>query len=56
LVPTAALLGAAFLITADTGARAAPGPSEVPVGVITAAIGAPFFLFLLRRQKRIAFW
>ena len=56
LVPTAALLGAAFLITADTLARAAPGPSEVPVGVITAAVGAPFFLLLLRRQKRIAFW
>jgi iron complex transport system permease protein len=56
LVPTAALLGAAFLIVADTGARAAAGPSEVPVGVITAAIGAPFFLLLLRRQKRIAFW
>ncbi len=56
LVPTAALLGAAFLITADTGARAAAGPSEIPVGVITAAVGAPFFLLLLRRQKRIAFW
>jgi iron complex transport system permease protein len=56
LAPTAALLGAAFLIIVDTGARAAAGPSEVPVGVITAAIGAPFFLLLLRRQKRIAFW
>jgi iron complex transport system permease protein len=56
LTPTAALLGAAFLITADTGARAAAGPSEVPVGVITAAVGAPFFLLLLRRQKRVAFW
>ena len=56
LVPTTALLGAAFLITADTAARAAAGPSEIPVGVITAAVGAPFFLLLLRRQKRIAFW
>ena len=56
LAPTAALLGAAFLIIADTAARAAPGPSEIPVGVITAAVGAPFFLLLLRRQKRIAFW
>ncbi len=56
LVPTAALLGAAFLILADTVARAAPGPSEIPVGVVTAAIGAPFFLIILRRQKRIAFW
>lgn len=56
LVPTAALLGAAFLILADAGARALPGPSEIPVGVVTAAIGAPFFLLILRRQKRIAFW
>jgi iron complex transport system permease protein len=56
LVPTTALLGAAFLITADTAARAAAGPSEIPVGVITTAVGAPFFLLLLRRQKRIAFW
>jgi iron complex transport system permease protein len=56
LVPTAALLGAAFLIVADTAARAAPSPSEIPVGVVTAAIGAPFFLILLRRQKRAAFW
>lgn len=56
LVPTAALLGAAFLIAADAAARSAPGPSEIPVGVVTAAIGAPFFLALLRRQKRAAFW
>jgi iron complex transport system permease protein len=56
LVPTSALLGAAFLILADAGARAAPGPSEIPVGVVTAAIGAPFFLLILHRQKRIAFW
>lgn len=56
LVPTAMVLGAAFLILADAGARAPAGPSEIPVGVITAALGAPFFLVLLRRQKRIAFW
>lgn len=56
LLPTAALLGAAFLIAADAGARSLPGPSEVPVGVVTAAVGAPFFLALLRRQKRAVFW
>lgn len=56
LTPTATLLGAAFLIAADTAARGAPGPSEIPVGVITAAIGAPFFLVLLRHQKRLVFW
>jgi iron complex transport system permease protein len=52
LVPAAALLGAAFLVTADAIARSLPGPEEVPVGVVTAACGAPFFLFLLRRQKQ----
>lgn len=55
LVPVAALLGAAFLLAADTVARALPGPAELPVGVITAACGAPFFLVLLRRARgRIA--
>jgi iron complex transport system permease protein len=49
LIPTSALAGATFLVTADTLARA--GPAEVPVGIVTAAIGAPFFLFLLRRQE-----
>jgi len=49
LVPTSALAGATFLVIADTAARA--GPAEVPVGIVTAAVGAPFFLFLLRRQE-----
>lgn len=49
LIPTSALAGATFLVTADTLARA--GPAEVPVGIVTAAVGAPFFLFLLRRQE-----
>jgi iron complex transport system permease protein len=52
LVPLSGLLGAAFLVAADALARSLPGPSEVPVGVVTAAVGAPFFLLLLRRQKR----
>jgi iron complex transport system permease protein len=56
LLPLAALLGAAFLIAADTAARSLPGASELPVGVVTAVIGAPFFLFVLRRQKRVAAW
>ncbi|MFN8590354.1 MAG: iron chelate uptake ABC transporter family permease subunit [Thermomicrobiales bacterium] len=56
LLPLAALLGAAFLITADTAARSLPGTSELPVGVVTAVIGAPFFLYLLRRQKRVPTW
>jgi iron complex transport system permease protein len=55
LVPLSALVGAAFLVTADTGARLIPGPQDIPVGVITAFCGAPFFLYLLRQQKRSVF-
>ncbi len=56
LLPVSALLGAAFLIAADALARGVPGPVEVPVGVVTAAIGGPFFLLLLRREKRRWAW
>jgi iron complex transport system permease protein len=49
LLPTSALAGAAFLVVADTVARA--GPAEVPVGIVTAAVGAPFFVYLLRRRE-----
>ncbi|OQA23678.1 MAG: Hemin transport system permease protein HmuU [Verrucomicrobia bacterium ADurb.Bin345] len=54
LVPAAALLGAAFLTCVDGFGRIVLYPIEVPVGVFTAIIGAPFFLILLRRgQKRV---
>jgi iron complex transport system permease protein len=49
LLPTAALTGSAFLVAADTAARSAP--QELPVGIVTAAVGAPFFLFLLRKRR-----
>jgi iron complex transport system permease protein len=49
LLPTASLTGAAFLVAADTLARS--GPQELPVGIVTAAVGAPFFLFLLRKRR-----
>ncbi len=49
LIPTSALAGGTFLVIADTFARS--GPAEVPVGIVTAAVGAPFFLFLLRRRE-----
>lgn len=52
LLPLAALFGASFLIVADALARSIYAPAEIPVGVITALLGAPFFLFLLRRQGR----
>lgn len=51
ILPASALGGAAFLVTADTGARTLLAPVEMPVGVITAVIGAPFFLFLFQREK-----
>ncbi len=49
LLPTSALAGASFLVVTDTLARS--GPIEVPVGIVTAALGAPFFLFLLVRRE-----
>ena len=55
LVPLAAVYGAAFLVAADALARTLLAQSELPVGVITAACGAPFFLYLLRRHKRAVF-
>ena len=51
LVPFAALLGGIFMIWADTLARVVVAPSELPIGVVTAFVGAPFFLFLLRGSK-----
>lgn len=50
LIPASALLGAAFLVTADAIARTAAAPTELPVGVVTAFVGVPFFVWLLRRR------
>jgi iron complex transport system permease protein len=55
LLPVSMVAGAAFLILADLVARTAQAPSEVPLGVVTAIVGAPFFLFVLRsRRARVA--
>lgn len=51
LLPTAAVLGGGLLILADTAARTVADPVELPVGILTAAMGAPFFLYLLRRRS-----
>ncbi|MFP4640948.1 MAG: FecCD family ABC transporter permease [Dehalococcoidia bacterium] len=56
LLPLSCLVGAIFLIMADTLAHTAMKPSEIPVGVVTAFCGAPFFLYLLRRRKGLAFF
>ena len=53
LLPSSCLVGAIFLIWTDTLARSMIEPTELPVGIITASFGAPFFLFLLRRKKRV---
>ena len=52
LLPATALAGALFLLVADTAARSIIAPSELPVGVLTAFIGGPFFLYLLRKARR----
>ena len=57
LIPLAILMGASFLLGADVIARIALAPRELPVGVVTAAVGAPFFLWLLHRAKSsVRFW
>jgi iron complex transport system permease protein len=55
LLPLSALTGAMLLILADTASRTLIPPTEIPVGIITAFLGAPFFLFLLRRKKKAVF-
>ncbi|MER6997984.1 iron ABC transporter permease [Streptomyces sp. NPDC000410] len=52
VLPTAALAGAVFLIWADIAARTVAAPMEIPVGVLTALCGGPFFLWLMRRDAR----
>lgn len=52
LLPLSALAGAALLALADLAARFALAPRELPVGVLTALVGGPFFLFLLLRHRR----
>lgn len=51
LLPASALLGAALLVGADTLARTIVAPAEMPIGILTASIGAPFFLAMLLRQR-----
>jgi len=51
LLPASLLFGAAFLIVADAIARTVIAPSELPVGVITALCGAPYFAYLMKRSK-----
>jgi iron complex transport system permease protein len=56
LVPASALVGAIFVVVADLLARTLAAPTELPLGVLTALIGAPFFLALLRRAGQSYRW
>ena len=52
LLPATILAGPIFLVLADLAARTVISPEELPLGAVTALLGAPFFLYLLRRQRR----
>lgn len=51
VIPVSSILGASLLVTADLLSRTVSIPSEIPVGIITAMLGAPFFIYLLRKVK-----
>lgn len=51
LVPVSALVGGLLIVLADTAARTVAPPSEVPIGLFTSALGAPFFLWLVLRER-----
>jgi heme transport system permease protein len=53
LLPASVLLGAVLLVGADTMARTIVAPAEMPIGILTAAVGAPFFLAILLRQRSL---
>jgi iron complex transport system permease protein len=52
LIPGSALLGGALLLGADVLARTIVAPAELPIGIVTALVGAPFFLWLLLRDRK----
>ena len=54
ILPLSVILGAPFLCLADLLARTVLSPAEIPIGVVTAIAGAPFFLYLLRRNRVLA--
>ncbi|WTW97554.1 iron ABC transporter permease [Streptomycetaceae bacterium NBC_01309] len=53
ILPLSVLVGGAFLVVADIIARTATAPGELPIGVVTAFIGAPFFVVVLRATRRV---
>ena len=53
LLPNSALLGAAMLLLADMASRTLIAPAEVPIGILTAMLGGPFFLWILLRNRGV---
>lgn len=56
LLPASALLGGAFLLFADAIARTLVAPAELPIGIVTATVGGPFFLFILLNRRGALQW
>jgi len=56
LLPLSGIFGAIFLVVADTLARVIIAPAQLPVGVVTAIVGGPFFLALLVKYSRKVSW
>lgn len=56
LLPASALLGASLLIGADALARTVVTPAELPLGIITALVGAPLFIYLLKKRKKLRYF
>lgn len=56
LIPASALLGAILLTAADALARTVVAPAELPIGILTSAVGAPFFILMLLKQRSRALW
>lgn len=52
LIPASALGGAFFLVVTDIAARTVAAPTEIPIGIVTALFGAPFFIYLLRTRRQ----
>jgi iron complex transport system permease protein len=53
LLPNAALLGASLLLLADMISRTIVAPAELPIGIVTATLGGPFFLWILMRNRSL---
>jgi len=56
LIPLSIISGATALLISDIVARVVLAPQEIPVGIVTALVGAPFFLWVLRRAKNQGYW